>query len=389
MDFQLSDEEEEVRQRARRFAQDVAAPRARASDEERRFYRETVTALGECGLLGGPISKAYGGAGLSYVAQALVYEELGAVDSSVRGFMAVQTGLVASCIQDWAREDQKQRWLPSLVDGSAIGCYCLTEPEAGSDVASMKSLARRDGEDWVLEGEKVWITNGGVADVCLLFVKTDPEATPKHRGISAFIVPADSPGLERERMEAPELGHRGSNHARVRFQNLRLPDEARLGDLGRGFRVAMSALDHGRLGVAAGAVGVHRSCLEESSRFAAQRKQFGVAIGQMQMVQKTLADMHCSFEAARLLTLKAAWEKDQGLKSTRSTSAAKLYATEAAAKAAHDAILLHGGRGYNNERPVERLLRDAIGMEIYEGSSNIQRMIIALDLIKDLEAAPE
>ncbi|MEZ6197733.1 MAG: acyl-CoA dehydrogenase family protein [Planctomycetota bacterium] len=379
MDFRLSPEEEEVRLRARRFAEEVLAPRARASDAERRFDREAIDALGATGLLGGPIAAANGGLGLSHVAQALVYIELGRIDSSVRGFMAVQTGLVASCLQDWASEEQKRTWLPRLCRAEAIGCYGLTEPEAGSDVASMRTRARRDGDGWVLEGEKVWITNGGVADVAIIFAQADPEA--RHRGITAFLVPTDTPGLRREEMTAPELGHRASNHARLFFEGLRVPDHARVGEVGQGFKIAMSALDHGRVGVAAGAVGVHEACLEACLAFARSRRQFGSRIGDFQLVQRTITDMHASLEAARLLTLKAAADKDAGIPATRAVSVAKLYATEAAAEAAHQAVLLHGGRGYNNEFPVERYYRDIVGLEIYEGSSNIQRIIIARDLV--------
>jgi alkylation response protein AidB-like acyl-CoA dehydrogenase len=379
MDFEPKPAELEVQAQARRFAEDFLAPRARAADAAGEFDLEAVRALGDTGLLGGPIRTEYGGLGLSNVAQALVYIELGRADSSVRGFMAVQTGLVASCLQDWASEEQKQRWLPRLCRAEAIGGYGLTEPEAGSDVASMRTRARRDGDEWVLNGEKVWITNGGVADVLLVFAQADPEA--KHRGITAFLVPTDTAGLRREHMDSPELGHRSANHARLYFEDLRLPDSARVGEVGAGFKIAMSALDHGRVGVAAGAVGVHEACLDACVDFARKRRQFGKRIGDFQLVQKTITDMHASLEAARCLTLRAAWDKDTGRPATRSVSVAKLFATEAAAEAAHQAVLLHGGRGYNNDYPVERHYRDIVGLEIYEGSSNIQRIIIARDLI--------
>lgn len=384
MDFEPKPEEQAVKEQARRFAEDYVMPRARAVDAEGRFDHEAVRELGATGLLGGPIRKEYGGLGLSHVAQALVYIELGRADSSLRGFMAVQTGLVASCIQDWASEEQKQRWLPELCSARAIGGYGLTEPEAGSDVASMKTYAVRDGEDWVLQGQKVWITNGGVADVLLIFAQADPDA--RHRGITAFLVPTDTPGLRREAMEEPELGHKGANHARLYFEEMRVPDSARVGEVGEGFKIAMSALDHGRVGVAAGAVGVHEACLEASLDFARSRRQFGKRIGDFQLVQKTITDMHTSLEAARCLTLRAAWDKDTGRPATRSVSVAKLFATEAAAEAAHQAVLLHGGRGYNNDYPVERHYRDIVGLEIYEGSSNIQRIIIARDLLGKDEA---
>ena len=385
VDFNLRADEEALVARARRVAREVVQPFAKRSDAERVFDKEVIRGVGKEGLLGGPIKKEWGGLGLSYVAQALVYEELGAVDSSVRGFMAVQTGLVASCIQEWGNDEQRRRWLPGLCDASLFGCYALTEEEAGSDPAAMATVAVKDGDDWIIDGKKIWITNGNVADVAIVFAQADPSAEPRHRGITAFLVPTATAGLEREKMTAPELGHRGADHARLVFKSMRVPDAARLGAFGKGFRVAMSALDHGRIGVAAGAVGVHRACLEASVAFARSRRQFGKPIGDFQMVQKTIADMHVGLEAARLLTLKAAWLKDKGLPSTTATSVAKLYASEAAAKAAHDAVLLHGGRGYNNDYPVERYYRDIVGLEIYEGTSNVQRMIVAGSLLKDGE----
>ena len=259
MDFELSPDERQVQEEARRIALEEVAPHARACDEEGRFDRDVINAVGRSGLLGGPIASSYGGLGLGHVAQTLIYEELGRVDSAVRGFMAVQTGLVASCIQDWGTEEQKNAWLPKLCSAEAIGCYCLTEPGAGSDVASMQSMARRDGDHWVVDGNKVWITNGNVADVALVFAKTDPEA--KHRGITAFLVPTATVGFVREQMTAKELGHRAADHARIRFDAMRIADADRLGEEGQGFEVAMTALDHGRLGVAAGAVGLHAACL--------------------------------------------------------------------------------------------------------------------------------
>lgn len=383
MDFSYSNDEEKARDEARRLARDVFAPAARALDENRHFDRGLINELGRSGLLGGAIQKEYGGQGLTHVAQALVYEELGRADSSIRGFMAVQTGLVASCLQDWGTKEQKQRYLPGLSDASIIGCYCLTEPNAGSDVASMETRAVARGDGFCLNGEKVWITNGNVADVRLVFAKTDPDAVPAHRGITAFVIPAETEGVTARKMEAMELGHRAADHARVYFNDAHVGEECVLGEVGQGFAVAMSALDHGRLGVAAGAVGIHAAVLDAATDFARDRKQFNRPIGSFQMIQKTLTDMYVSLEASRCLTLKAAWCRDAGQPSTRLISAAKLHATEAAATAAHQCVLLHGGRGYNNDFPVERYLRDIVGLEIYEGSSNIQRIIIAKDLLKE------
>jgi alkylation response protein AidB-like acyl-CoA dehydrogenase len=381
LDFNLTEQEKAAQKRARHFAAETLAPVAAESDETRHFDRSIIDALGQSGLLGGPITTKNGGGGLSHVAQALVYEELGRVDSSVRGFMAVQTGLVASCLQDWGTEEQKQRYLQGLCDASLIGCYCLTEAEAGSDVVSMSTNAVVDGDGYCLNGEKVWITNGTVADVRLVFAKTDRDAG--HRGITAFVIPSDTRGLTARKMTAMELGHRGADHAHVILDNVRVGSDCVLGQVGQGFEVAMSALDHGRLGVAAGAVGIHAAAMQAALNFARTREQFNRPIGKFQMIQKTLTDMHIALEAARALTLKAAWAKDEGKPSTTLVSTAKLYATEAAAKAAHDCVLLHGGRGYNNDFPVERYLRDIVGLEIYEGSSNIQRIIIAKNLLKE------
>ncbi len=375
----LTPEERDIQEKAEAFGRDVVAPLARSSDAERRFNRDLLRQLGEARIVGGAVAKRYGGLELGQRAQVLIYEEIGRFDSSVRGFMAVQIGLVASCIQRWAPEELRQAWLPKLCSVDAIGCYCLTEREAGSDVAAMKTRAQKDGDAWIIDGEKIWITNGNEADVALVFAQTDPEL--KHRGLAAFCVPTDLPGFVPEKMEAPELGHRGADHARVKFREMRVPDSMRMGEVGDGFAIAMSALDCGRLGVAAGAVGVHRACLDACIDFARRRRQFGRRLGDQQMIQKTLADMHVSLEAAHCLTWLAACRKDQGEQATREVSTAKLFATEAAAEAAHQAVLLHGGRGYNNDYPLERYYRDIVGLEIYEGSSNIQRLIIARDLL--------
>ncbi len=379
MQFEPTEQEQAFQKKARQVAADVLLPVAREADAERRFDRAVVEALGRAGLLGGPIDEAYEGEGLGHRAQVLAHEELGAVDTSVRGFVAVQTGLVASCIQDWGTEEQKTTYLPRLCRAEIIGCYGLTEPGAGSDVAGMSTRAVRDGDDWVIDGEKVWITNGNVADLCLLFAKTDPAAGS--RGLTCFLAPTTTPGFRALPMTEPELGHRGADHARLQFEGLRVPDAARLGPEGSGFKVAMTALDHGRLGVAAGAVGLHRGCFEACLDFARRRRQFGRRIGDFQMVQATLADMHAALEASRLLTWQAATLKDEKKPCTLAVSRAKLFATEHASRAAHDAVLLHGGRGYNNAYPVERLYRDALGLEIYEGTSNIQRIIIARHLL--------
>lgn len=385
MDFELSPEQRHWQEVARRFAQEEVAPLAQESDEKRIFSRKLVRRMGELGLLGGPLGREYGGSRMDYVSFALVAEELGRVDSSVRGFLTVQAGLIALCISAWGSEDQRARYLPRLASGEFIGCYCLTEPEAGSDAASIQTAAREVDGGYVLNGEKVWITNGTVADVAIVFATINPEQ--RHRGVCAFLVETDTPGFVRERMPGHELGHRGSDHAHIRFTDCHVAASALMGQVGEGFKVAMSGLDRGRLGVAAGAVGVGQACVDACVAFARERRQFGKRLGDFEMVQATLADMAAEVEAARLLTYHAAWLKDRGQPATKETSLAKLYATEAAARAASEAVTLHGSRGYSNEYPVERYLRDIKGMQIYEGASNIQRIIIARELLGREERA--
>ncbi|MEZ4513144.1 MAG: acyl-CoA dehydrogenase family protein [Chloroflexota bacterium] len=379
MNFELTAEQQRIQAMARRFAQEEVAPLARETDESGEFPIHLVRRMGELGFLAGPIAVQYGGSAMDYLSFTLVSEELGRADSSVRGFLAVHASLVSLCIRDWGTEAQKMAWLPRLATGELIGCYCLTEPNAGSDAASMETTARDEGDSFVLNGTKHWITNGGIADVALVFASVDRSL--RHRGICAFIVETSTPGFNRRPMPGKELGHRSSDHAFITFDECRIPKSALLGEVGGGFTVAMSALDHGRLGVAAGAVGIAQACLDASVAFARQRRQFGQRIGDFQMIQATIADMATDIEAARLMVYRAAWAKENGRPTTRQTSMAKLLATETAVKAASDAVLIHGGRGYSNEYPVERYYRDIKGLQIYEGTSHIQRIVIARDVV--------
>jgi len=379
MNFELTEEQERIQSRASAFAEQEVAPVAREADEKGEFPRHLVKRMGELGFLAGPIEPEYGGSGMDYVGYALLCEELGRVDSSVRGFLTVHTSLVSLCIRDWGTEEQKRHYLPRLATGEWIGCYALTEPNAGSDAASMETMAREEGDSYVLNGEKIWITNGTSAHVAIVFASRDRSA--RHKGICAFVVETDTPGFQRKPMAGKELGHRASEHAHITFKECRVPKSALLGAPGDGFKVAMSALDRGRLGVAAGAVGVAQACLDACVAFARERRQFGQRIADFQMIQATLADMAADVEAARLLVYRAAWVKDQGLPATKATSIAKLFATEAAMKAASEAVLMHGNRGYSNEYPVERYYRDIKGLQIYEGTSHIQRVIIARELV--------
>ena len=379
MNFALTPAQQEVQARARQFARQEVAPLARDTDESGQFPLHLVRRMGELGFLGGMLDSRYGGSAMDTLSYTLISEELGRVDSSVRGFLAVHGSLVSLCINDWGTEAQKQKYLPRLASGQWVGCYCLTEPNAGSDAASMEATARKEGATYVIRGEKIWITNGGIADVAVVFASTD--RSRRHKGITAFIVETDRPGFNRRPMPGRELGHRSSDHGHLTFDDVSVPQENVLGEVGGGFKVAMTALDHGRLGVAAGAVGLAQACLDASLDFVRNRCQFGQRIGDFQMIQATIADMVGDIEAARLLVYRAAWMKEQGVPTTRHTSTAKLFATEVAARIAGEAVLLHGGRGYSNEYPVERFYRDIKGLQIYEGSSHIQRIVIARDVI--------
>jgi butyryl-CoA dehydrogenase len=379
MNFALSPVHLAIQARSREAAQTIVAPYARGSDEECLFRRDVVDQLAERGLLGLPLPPELGGEGTDNLGLSLLYEEIGRVDSSVRGFLAVQVGLVSQCLLEWGDQAQKERWLPRLARGQSIGCYCLTEPEIGSDAAGIMTQAQQAGDSWIIDGVKHWITNGNVADLALVLATQDAEK--RSRGITAFLVPTDTPGFHRQEMPGVALGHRGSDHALIHIEGVKVGPEAVLGLPLEGFKVAMAALNHGRLGVAAGAVGILQACLDASVAFARKRRQFGFRIGDFETIQNIIADMAADTEAARLLTRQAAWLADEGRADSRAISVAKLFATEAAARAADQAVLLHGGRGYSNEYPVERFYRDSKGLQIYEGTSHIQRIIIARDLL--------
>ncbi len=379
MDFSLTKEQQAIQSLARKFAQDKVAPLAREMDEKGEMPLELVQRMGALGLLGGPLPTEFGGGEWDAISLALAYEELGRADSSVRGFMTVHTSLVSQCILHWGGAAQKQSYLPRLASGEWIGCYCLTEPNAGSDAASIETRAVADGDGFVFNGEKIWITNGGIADLAIVFASVEPEK--RHKGLAAFLIPTDTPGFNRGPMPGKELGHRASDHAHIHFEECRLPASAMLSDSGDGFKIAMSALDFGRLGVAAGALGVGQACLDASVDFARNRRQFGQRIGDFGMIQSDIADMAADVEASRMLVYRAAWLKDQDLPTRHETSIAKLFATEAALRAAGKAVLIHGGRGYSNEYPVERYYRDIKGLQIYEGTAHIQRIVIARDVI--------
>jgi butyryl-CoA dehydrogenase len=379
MDFELSEEQELLRRTARDFATAEVLPRAAEIDREHRHPVELVKRMGELGLLGMVVPDELGGAGMDNVCYALAMEEVSRACASTGVIMSVQNSLVIDPISRYGTEAQKKRWLPPLASGKILGCFALSEPEAGSDAAAQTTTARRDGDDWILSGTKNWITNGPVADVCVMMAMNDRDKG--HRGISAFIVPMDTEGV-RTGPPDDKLGIRGSKSCQIFLDEARLPGDALLSAEGKGFQVAMSTLDGGRIGIAAQALGIARACLEDSLEYAMQRRTFGVAIAEHQSIQWKLADMSTEIDAARLLIWRAAYLKDRGEPYGQAAAMAKLYASDVANRAAREAIQIFGGNGYVTEFPVERHFRDAKITEIYEGTSEIQRLVIANSLMK-------
>ena len=374
MDLDLTDEQRAVREMARKFADEYIIPVARDNDINERFPGDIIERMGDFGLLGGPIPVEYGGAGLDYISHALVTEEVGKACSSVRTTISVQISLVELSLASWGTEEQKRRYLPAMCGGKLIGCFGLTEPNAGSDPSGMETSAVADGDHWVLNGQKIWISNGGVAGLAIVFAQTDK--SKGNRGIGAFLVDRGTPGFSTRDMHG-KLGLRASNTGELILEDCRIPKGQLLGKVGEGFKVAMSALDNGRYSVAAGCVGICQGCADASVRYAKERKQFGRAIGSFQLVQDLIARMIVDTEAARLLVFRAGHLKNQGRRCTREISIAKYFASEAAVRCALDAIQVHGSYGYSNEYPVERYLRDAKVATIYEGTSQIQKLLIA------------
>ncbi|MBX5470554.1 MAG: acyl-CoA dehydrogenase family protein [Thermoleophilaceae bacterium] len=373
MDFELTDEQRLVRETAAEFVDREVIPVARDNDRNERFDEGLVRKLAEMGFLGAIVPEEYGGRGIDYRTYCLIVEEIGRGDSSIRTVVSVQTSLVCTPILRWGDEDQKRRWLPQLCSGEILGCFGLTEPDTGSDAANLRTRATRIDGGWRINGRKQWISNGTRAKVALIFAQTDPEL--KHRGIAAFLVPTDTPGFSASAVHG-KLGLRASDTAELSLDGVEVGDEALLGEVGDGFKIAMSALDSGRLSVASGCVGICQGCLDASVSYSKERIQFDRPIASFQLVQEMIADMTLDTEAARMLCWRAAWLKDMSRPSTTETSIAKLYATEAAVRCANLAIQVHGGSGYVDDYPVERYLRDARVTTLYEGTSQIQKLII-------------
>ena len=374
MDFDLTDEQRLIRDTAREFTDAEIVPRARENDRTHRFDSELVSKLADQGYLGAIVPREYGGAGLDYVTYAMIVEEVGRGCSSMRTVVSVQTSLVCSSIVRWGTEEQKQRWLPALCSGEALGCFGLTEPDTGSDAANQRTRASQlDDGRWQLTGAKMWISMGNHAKVALVFAQTDPSLA--HRGLAAFLVPTDTPGFSSATIEG-KMGLHGSDTASLALDGVVVEADALLGEVGQGFKIAMSALDSGRYSVAAGCVGICQGSLEASVAYAKEREQFGRPIGEFQLVQAMIADIRVQTDAARLLVWRAGSLKDAGRPSTTETSIAKLYATEAGQNCSHLAIQVHGGAGYVDDHPVERYYRDVRVTTLYEGTSQIQKLII-------------
>jgi alkylation response protein AidB-like acyl-CoA dehydrogenase len=373
VDLELSDEQRLISETAREFADREIAPRVRDNDRAARFDLDLAHKLGEVGYLGAPVAEEYGGRGLDYVGYGLIVEQVGRADSSARTVVSVQTSLVCGSIERWGSEQQKREWLPRLCSGEALGCFALTEPDTGSDAASLRTRATRTDGGWSISGQKMWISLGNYAEVALVFAQTDPSL--KHRGLACFLVPTASDGYTAQEIHG-KLGLRASDTAEISLDDVEVPEEAMLGEVGDGFKVAMSALDSGRYSVAAGCVGICDGCVDASVGYAKERRQFGVPLARFQLVQELIAEMIVKRDAARMLVWRAGLLKDAGKPNTTETSIAKLYATESAVECANAAIQVHGGAGYVDEFPVERYLRDARVTTLYEGTSQIQKLII-------------
>lgn len=378
MDLELTEEHKMIRDAARDFAQNEIAKVAAHYDETGEFPYETIKKMGELGFMGIEVPEEYGGAGMDAMAYVLAMEEINKVDAAHGTIMSVNNSLFCYGILRFGTEEQKRKYVTPVASGQKIGAYSLTEPMSGSDAATMKSRAVREGDHYVINGTKSWVTSGPAADYIVVFIMTDPER--KHRGITAFVIETDKPGFDVGRKE-DKLGIRASATSEIHFEEHKCPVENRLGEEGEGFKVAMTVLDAGRIGIASQALGIAEAAYEASLQYACEREAFGGPIGRLQGIQWKIADMKCRIEASRLLVYQAALAKQaaktSGARFTTEASIAKLYASEAAMFCAHQAVQIHAGMGYSKELPVERYFRDAKITEIYEGTSEIQRLVIA------------
>jgi alkylation response protein AidB-like acyl-CoA dehydrogenase len=373
MNLDLTDEQRLIQETAREFSDREIIPNARDNDRAERFDLDLVKRIADMGYLGAPVAEEYGGRSLDYISYGLIVEEIGRGDSSARTVVSVQTSLVAGSIEQWGTEDQKREILPKLCSGEWLGCFGLTEPGTGSDAASVATRATKRDGGWSISGSKMFISLGNHAKVALIFAQTDPEK--KHRGVACFLVPTDRPGFTSQEVHG-KLGLRASDTAELALDGVEASDDELLGEIGDGFKIAMSALDRGRYSVAAGCVGICQGCVNESVKYSKERQQFNRPIASFQLVQELIAEMVVDTDAARMLVWRAGHLKDHKRPNTLETSIAKYYATEAAVRCANNAIQVHGGYGYIDEYPVERYMRDARVTTLYEGTSQIQKLII-------------
>ena len=379
-DLTLSEEQELVQRTARDFAREKVLPLAREIDEQGKVPKELLAEMASLGFLGIYVPESYGGAGLDALSYTLVTEEINRACASTGVVMSSHVSLVVDPLLHYGSDAQKDRFLRPLASGEKLGCFALSEPASGSDAAAMRTSARRDGDAWVLNGTKNFITNGASADITLVFAQTDPQA--KHRGIAAFVVEKGTPGFSVGKLEH-KLGIRGSDTAQLVFQDCRVPAANLLGEVGEGFKIALATLDGGRISIAAQAVGIARACLEDSLAYAKEREAFGKKIVEFQAIQWKLADMATEIDAARLLAWRAATLKDRGEDHILAAAQAKLFASDVAVRAARECVQIFGGYGYLKDFPAERHYRDAKITEIYEGTSEIMNLVIAQEILKE------
>jgi butyryl-CoA dehydrogenase len=373
MDFDFTEDQIMIRNLMKDFAEKEILPKARDDDRNERFPKDILDKMAPLGFLGAPLPEEYGGLGIDTIAYILMIEELGRVSFALRSIVSVHVSLFQQTLNRWGTEEQKRRYLPRTTKGELLGCFATTEPNVGSDLSSMETMAVLEGGKWRLNGNKMWISNGGVADLALLFAQTDK--AKKHRGIAAFLVEKGTPGFSSEDIHG-KLGLRAANTAELILQDCLVPEENLLGQVGEGFKIAMTAFDNARLCVAGGCVGLAQACIDASVQYAQNRQQFGKPIGSYQLVQEIIANMVVETEAARFLTYRAAYLKNKGIPNTIETSMAKYYASEVALRAANNAIQVHGGYGFSDEYPVERYYRDVKVATLLEGTSEMHKLII-------------
>lgn len=378
--FELTELQEQVQDTARKFAKEEIAPSVIERDRDSIFPAEILKKLGEIGFLGMTASERWGGSGLDTISYALAMMEISKVDASVGIVVSVQNSLVNWILEKYANDEQKEKYLVPLAKGEKLGAYCLSEPDSGSDAREQKTIARKEGSNWILNGAKNWISTGQNADIYIVFAQTNPEL--KHKGIAAFIVEKGTPGFE-PGLKEDKMGMRSSDTCSIGISNVVLPEENLINEVGQGFYIAMKGLNGGRIGIASQAVGIAEGAMEASLKYAQERKTFGLPIAEHQAIQMKLAQMIMKIDAAKLLIFKAASLRDRGLEHSRESSEAKLFASTIANEITRDAVQIHGGYGYVREYHVERMMRDAKVTEIYEGTSEIQHIVIARELLKN------